>query len=111
MAKKTKKKIALIGAGNIGGTLAMLACLAAGRPFVALDTDHPKEWLDHALEDARPILIITGEKGLADVEPRVTPMRVIPLRTVPKAAQEGWRPARLGGLPRGRSRRRRSTRA
>ncbi|HZF17508.1 MAG TPA: AMP-binding protein [Steroidobacteraceae bacterium] len=34
--------------------LAMFACLAAGRRFVALDTDHPKGWLDHALEDARP---------------------------------------------------------
>jgi non-ribosomal peptide synthetase component F len=76
--------------------LAMLACLAAGRPFVALDTDHPKDWLDHALEDARPILIITGENGLGGVEPRVPPMRVIQLTALPKPARECWRPARLG---------------
>ena len=76
--------------------LAMFACLAAGRPFVALDTDHPQDWLDHALEDARPTLIITREDGLAGVEPRVPPMRVIQLTALPKPAREGWRPARLG---------------
>ena len=76
--------------------LAMLACLAAGRPFVALDTDHPQDWLDHVLEDARPTLIITREDGLAGVEPRVPPMRVIHLTALPKPARECWRPARLG---------------
>jgi amino acid adenylation domain-containing protein len=76
--------------------LAMFACLAAGRPFVALDTDHPNDWLDHALEDARPTLIITREDGLGGVEPRVPPMRVIQLTALPKSAREGWRPARLG---------------
>ena len=29
--------------------LAMLACLASGRPFVALDTDYPRAWLEHVL--------------------------------------------------------------
>jgi non-ribosomal peptide synthetase component F len=76
--------------------LAMFACLAAGRPFVALDTDHPKDWLDDALEDARPSLIITREDGLGGVEPRVAPMRVIRLTTLPRSAHDGWRPARLG---------------
>lgn len=76
--------------------LAMLACLAAGRPFVALDTDHPKDWLDHALEDARPTLIITREDGPGGVEPRVPPMRVIQLTALPRSARECWRPARLG---------------
>jgi acyl-coenzyme A synthetase/AMP-(fatty) acid ligase/thioesterase domain-containing protein len=76
--------------------LAMLACLAAGRPFVALDTDHPKEWLNNALEDARPTLIITGEDGLGGVEPRLPPMRVIQLTALPKPARACWRPARLG---------------
>ena len=54
--------------------VAMLACLAAGRPFVALDTDHPQDWLADALHDARPTLIITREDVLEDVAPRVPPM-------------------------------------
>jgi non-ribosomal peptide synthetase component F len=73
-------------------TLAMFACLAAGRPFVALDTDHPKDWLDHALEDARPTLIITRD----DVGLRVQSARFIQLTALPKPARNGWRPARLG---------------
>ena len=76
--------------------LAMFACLAAGRPFVALDRDHPQDWLNHALEDARPTLIITREDDLAGVEPRVPAMRVIQLTALPKPARECWRPARLG---------------
>ncbi len=76
--------------------LAMFACLAAGRPFVALDPDHPKDWLDHALEDARPTLIITREDGHWSLEPRVPAMRVIQLTALPKPARVCWRPARLG---------------
>lgn len=76
--------------------LAMFACLAAGRPFVALDTSYPRDWLDHVLTNARPTLIITGEDGLPGVESRVPTMRVIQLTALPKSAQAGWRPARLG---------------
>src|SRR5262249_18279994 len=50
--------------------LALLACLASGRPFVALDTHYPPDWLDHVLRGARPRLIITLEDGLGDVEAR-----------------------------------------
>lgn len=76
--------------------LAMLACLAAGRPFVALDTGHPKDWLNHALQDARPTLIIADEDSLGGFEPRKPPIRVSQLTALPKPAREGWRPARLG---------------
>src|SRR5262249_217707 len=41
--------------------LAILACLAAGRPFVALDPNYPADWLNEALEDARPAFIIRPE--------------------------------------------------
>src|SRR5436190_8054044 len=51
--------------------LAMLACLAAGRPFVTLDTRYPPDWLDHVLRDARPTLIITLEDGLQGDEARL----------------------------------------
>ena len=43
--------------------LAMLACLAAGRPFVALDPRHPPDWLSRVLQEARATLVITAEKG------------------------------------------------
>jgi amino acid adenylation domain-containing protein len=75
--------------------VAMLACLAAGRAFVALDTHYPEDWLDHVLEDARPALIITRKNGLASIGTRMRTTRVIQLTSLPKPAREGWRPARL----------------
>ena len=62
--------------------LAMLACLAAGRPFVTLDPHYPGDWLRQVLEDARPALIIGRED----------------LRRVPRAAGQRWRPTALGVL-------------
>jgi non-ribosomal peptide synthetase component F/thioesterase domain-containing protein/acyl carrier protein len=72
--------------------LAMLACLAAGRPFVALDTHYPKAWLEHLLKDARPALVIAQPEDLGGLEAFA---RVIHLSAVPKRASESWRPARL----------------
>ena len=80
--------------------LAMLACLASGRPFVALDTHYPPDWLDHVLRDARPTLIITLEDGLrsveCSVEARMPTVRVIRLTGMPRSARKGWRPATMG---------------
>jgi len=76
--------------------LAMLACLAAGRPFVALDPHYPDDWLGRVLADARPALIIGREDVLEDVETGVPTTRVIHLARLPSPAQEGWRPAELG---------------
>jgi amino acid adenylation domain-containing protein len=76
--------------------LAMLACLASGRPFVTLDTHYPPDWLDHVLRDARPTLIITLEDGLRGVEARMPPVRVIRLAGMPGSARTGWRPATTG---------------
>jgi non-ribosomal peptide synthetase component F/thioesterase domain-containing protein/acyl carrier protein len=75
--------------------LAMLACLASGRPFLALDTQAPAAWLGSAIDDARPSLIVT----LADGRPVITApgrARVIRLAEVPAAAPAGWRPAPAG---------------
>src|SRR5579859_755990 len=47
--------------------LAILACLAAGRPFVALDPHYPGKWLGQVLADARPALIIGREDVLRAV--------------------------------------------
>jgi acyl-coenzyme A synthetase/AMP-(fatty) acid ligase/thioesterase domain-containing protein/acyl carrier protein len=80
--------------------LAMLACLASGRPFVALDSHYPPDWLDHVLRDAHPTLIITLEDGLRSVErsveARMPTVRVIRLTSVPRSARQGWRPAIMG---------------
>ncbi len=76
--------------------VAMLACLAAGRPFVALDTNHPADWLCDALTDARPTLVITLEDGLASVTARVPPVRVIRLTGLPRSASTRWQPPTMG---------------
>lgn len=59
--------------------VAMLACLAAGRPFVVFNPDDPREWLDHAAREARPALILREGDSLLEEAPRA-----------------GWRPAVLG---------------
>jgi amino acid adenylation domain-containing protein len=76
--------------------VAMLACLAAGRPFVALDTHHPPHWLGHALRDARPTLIITLEDGLERVAAPMPTVRVIRLTNLPGPARKDWQPAATG---------------
>jgi non-ribosomal peptide synthetase component F/thioesterase domain-containing protein/acyl carrier protein len=75
--------------------LAMLACLAAGRPFVVLDTRHPPDWLEHVLQDAGPTLIITQQDGVPGIEGRLPALRVIRLTGVPESARPGWRPATM----------------
>src|SRR5437667_6032931 len=76
--------------------LAMLACLAAGRPFVALDPQYPGNWLEQVLEDARPALIIGREDVLGGVEAVAPTARVVHLTGLPQAARTGWRPTELG---------------
>jgi acyl-coenzyme A synthetase/AMP-(fatty) acid ligase/thioesterase domain-containing protein/acyl carrier protein len=76
--------------------LAMLACLASGRPFVALDTRYSPDWLEHVLQDARPALIITLDDNFPELEARLTALRVVRLAGVPGSAQGGWRPGNVG---------------
>ncbi len=76
--------------------LAILACLAAGRPFVALDPHYPASWLGRVLEDARPALIIGREDVLRGIHTHLPAARVMHLTRLPKAARKGWRPAELG---------------
>ena len=76
--------------------LAMLACLAAGRPFVALDPHYPDNWLRQVLEDARPALIIGREDFLGGIETVAPTTRVIHLTHLPQAARKNWRPTELG---------------
>jgi len=76
--------------------LAMLACLAAGRPFVALDPHYPDNWLRQVLEDARPALIVGREDFLGGIETIAPTTRVIHLTRLPQAARKSWRPTELG---------------
>jgi amino acid adenylation domain-containing protein len=86
--------------------LTMLACLAAGRPFVALDTHYPSDWVRQVLQDARPTLIIGHEMPAAmptqmsaaqtAPAPAVPTPRVINLTRLPQSARADWRPTPSG---------------
>ncbi|HYR83465.1 MAG TPA: AMP-binding protein, partial [Terriglobia bacterium] len=81
--------------------LTILACLAAGRPFVALDPHYPGNWLGQVLEDARPALIIAREDVRCKdvpggVETGAPTARVIHLTRLPQSARKGWRPNKPG---------------
>jgi amino acid adenylation domain-containing protein len=76
--------------------IGVLACLAAGRPFVVLDTHHPADWLGHVLREARPTLIITLEDGLERVAAPMPTARVIRLTNLPGRARKGWWPTPMG---------------
>ena len=76
--------------------VAMLACLAAGRPFVVLDTRQPPDWLGNALREARPRLIVAVEDGVEGVAGPMPTSRVVRLTNLPAPAREGWRPAAMG---------------
>ena len=73
--------------------LAVLACLAAGRPFLALDVNAPKAWLAEALDAIKPGLIIQAGDPIAVAGP--TPP-TLALTGWPGPAGETWRPAALG---------------
>jgi non-ribosomal peptide synthetase component F/thioesterase domain-containing protein/acyl carrier protein len=76
--------------------LAILACLAAGRPFVAVDLHYPCNWSGQVLQDARPALIIGREDVLKGIDRGALTSRVIHLTRLPQAARGGWRPTELG---------------
>jgi acyl-coenzyme A synthetase/AMP-(fatty) acid ligase/thioesterase domain-containing protein/acyl carrier protein len=63
--------------------LAILACLAAGRPFVAMDPHYPTDWLGQVLDDTRPALIIRREHVLRGI------------KTGSRKGGHGWQPAKL----------------
>src|SRR5262245_12164236 len=75
--------------------LAMLACLAAGRPFVALDTHYPRAWLEHVLQDAQPALVIGRQDTAVGVESVAPMIHIDSLTSLPKPAAASWRPSRL----------------
>ncbi len=76
--------------------IAMLACLAAGRPFVPLDSSYPPEWIARVLDDSRPsLLLIAGANPGAAACGSKAP-RTLDLNGNVRQAAASWRPARLG---------------
>ena len=76
--------------------VAALACLAAGRPFVALDPHYPGDWTRQVLQDARPALIIGSEDVNRAVSAGAPTARIMQLTNLPRPARKDWRPAELG---------------
>ncbi len=85
--------VGILLSASIWVPLAMLACLAAGRPFAPIDTDYPDDWVDLVLADAAPALTISGDNLRAGAGREAA--QVIRLTDLPPAAQPGWRPAQL----------------
>ena len=75
--------------------LAMLACLAAGRPFAPVDMSQPDHWIAQTLESTRPALIIgSGEcRELARMAAPAVPF--VDVTRLPLTAPGSWRPADL----------------
>ena len=76
--------------------VAALACLAAGRPFIALDPLYPGDWTRQVLQDARPALIIGSGDANRAVSAGAPTARIIQLTHLPRPARKGWRPAEPG---------------
>jgi amino acid adenylation domain-containing protein len=75
--------------------IAMLACLAAGRPFVALDCDYPPEWIARVLDDSRPSLLLVAAASHGALAPRSKALRILDLDGSAADAPPSWRPAAL----------------
>lgn len=77
--------------------IAMLACLAAGRAFVTLDSNYPSEWIAQVLDDSRPVLLLVSERNPGAAAPAIpAAVRTLNLEKAIRDASPGWRPARLG---------------
>src|SRR5581483_9396363 len=57
--------VGILAAVSPAFPIGMLACLAAGRPFVALDPGYPPEWIAQVLEESRPTLLLVSNAGHA----------------------------------------------
>ena len=76
--------------------VAMFACLAAGRPFVALDPDYPPEWIAQVLDDSRPALLLVSKRDPGAWEVIPATVRTLDLGTATRDAASSWRPAHPG---------------
>jgi acyl-coenzyme A synthetase/AMP-(fatty) acid ligase/thioesterase domain-containing protein/acyl carrier protein len=75
--------------------LAMLACLAAGRPFAVVDIGQPGDWVVQTLESTRPALIIGSGEGRDLARIGATAAPFVDATRLPLSAPGSWRPADL----------------
>jgi amino acid adenylation domain-containing protein len=91
--------VGILAPTSIRFPVAMLACLAAGRAFVALDPRNPRDWMTRSLNNARPALLL----ALDHDEITVTDITVSSSGRGPRyrpfdsmgSAAPSWRPARM----------------
>jgi non-ribosomal peptide synthetase component F/thioesterase domain-containing protein/acyl carrier protein len=76
--------------------LAMLASLAAGRTFVAVDMSHPSDWIVETLRSTQPALII-GTCASRELARIAAPgARFVEVTRLPRSTPRSWQPAVLG---------------
>src|SRR5262249_34412513 len=76
--------------------IAMLACFAAGRPFVALEPGHPSEWIAQVLGESRPALLLISNAGHDAVTAIPADARTLDLQDDVPPAPPSWSPAVFG---------------
>jgi len=87
--------VGILAPASTAFPIAMLACLAAGRPFVALDSDYPPEWIARVLDDSGPSLLLVGAAGHRAAAHSSKALRTLDLNGNAGTAPPGWRPAPL----------------
>ncbi len=87
--------IGIVAPASITSPLAMLACLAAGRPFVAIDPNNPSDWIAQVIRSARPSLFLVSNSTLRVVESIVDAPQILNLSSDVPSASDNWRPARM----------------
>ena len=87
--------IGILAPASTAFPIAMLACLAAGRPFVAIDSSYPPEWIARVLDDSCPSLLLIAGANPDAAGCGSKALRTLDLNGGARQAATSWRPARL----------------
>jgi amino acid adenylation domain-containing protein len=87
--------VAILAPVSTAFPVAILACLAAGRPFVALESDYPAEWIAQVLKDARPSLLLATNADPGAGGPIVGAVRTFDLSDATRRPSPNWQPAKM----------------
>jgi acyl-coenzyme A synthetase/AMP-(fatty) acid ligase/thioesterase domain-containing protein/acyl carrier protein len=91
-----RELVAVLLPESPNSALAMLACLAAGRPFVLMDLSQPGDWIVETLRATRPSLILGSEETRALATLGATAAPFVDVTRLPRTTPGSWRPAALG---------------